>query len=157
MSKNNKTSIISRHHRLLSIFLWTSLFTGLFLGLGYHIIESLRTHSSNNKEEVVIKNHEYTSDDYARVEVLLKEYGKLMLKYDLSGNLKAYNNPYGIMEEGLLLEFSSTEEAHKMAMLLLRRDMKEYNVKTQPLMYIFSTIFDDTMYYTNIPDEPIRW
>lgn len=157
MGKNNKTSIISRHQHLLSIFLWASLFTGLFLGLGYHIIKSLRTHSSNNKEEVVIKNHEYTSDDYARVEVLLKEYGKLMLKYDLSGNLKAYNNPYGIMEEGYLIEFSSTEEAHKMAMLLLRRDMKEYNVETQPLMYIFSTIFDDTMYYTNIPDEPIRW
>lgn len=157
MSKNSKLSIISRPQQLLSIFLWASLFTGLFLGLGYHIIEGLRTHSSTNKEEVAIKNHEYTSDDYARVEVLLKEYGKLMLKYDLSGNLKRANNPYGIMEEGNLIEFSSVEEAHKMAMLIIHRDMKDYNIETQPLMLILSTIFSDSGYYTNIPDEPIRW
>ena len=157
MSKDNKTSIISRPQRLLSIFLWSSMFVGLFIGLSYHIIESIKAHSSNNKEEVVIKNHEYTSDNYARIEVLLKEYGKLMLKYDLTGTLKAYNNPYAIMENGLLLEFSSIEEAHKLAILLIRRDMKKYDVEKEPLMYIFSTIFHDTMYYSNIPDEPIRW
>lgn len=142
---------------IIGIVLHAGIVLGLIWAIGYGISETIREPSVPNKEVVVVKEYEYTSDDFSKVESLLNEYGRVMFEYDLSGNLKSVNNPYGIMIGGELVEFSSVEEAHKFAMMLLHKEMKNYNVKEEPIMHIFSTIFEDSMYYTNIPDEPIRW
>lgn len=142
---------------IIGIVLHVGIVLGLIWAIGYGISETIRDPSVPNKEVVVVKEYEYTSDDYSKVDSLLNEYGRLMLEHDLSGNLKSVNNPYGIMIGGELVVFSSVEDAHKFAMMLLHKELKEYNVKIEPLMHIFSTIFEDSMYYTNIPNEPIRW
>lgn len=153
----NKEYIKDSCWSIIRIVLYVGLVLGVVFLIGFAIAENIRETYVPNEEEVVVKYHVYTSDDYSKADSLLNEYSRLMLEHDLSGNLNYHNNPYGITIRGELVYFSSVEDAHKVAVTLLHEYLYKFDVNKDPIMLIFSEMFGDSMYYTNIPGEPIRW
>lgn len=140
----------------VNVFLIAVIVAGFALFM-YNVLTGVYTDTTPVIEEVQQDSEEevihYTKEDFKYFDVKLFDYGAVMLKYDNSGILASYNNPYAITDsKGNIKKYFTQRDAYNEARQLIKDRIHNYDVNSEDLIYVFSDIFRDTVYCNNIPD-----